>query len=105
MDLQSINASIIKECAKELQMPVVRKEAQTKKQAFSQKKEKKGSKKNSKSGSFKLKVAAIVLIALAWGMAGYSFYRAKIGKPILSEFMLNLIEKNDYTSSQQGKFL
>jgi general secretion pathway protein A len=100
MDLQSINASIIKECAKELQIPVVREEAQTKKQAFSQKKAKKEPKKTSKYRSSKIMVATIVLIVLAWGMAGSSFYRSKIGKSILSEHLLNPVEKSDYTAKQ-----
>ena len=104
MELKSISASIIKDCAKELQIPVDRKEEQTIKQAFSQKKEKKKSKKISESRFYKIKVAAIVLIGLSCCTAVYSFYRGKIGKPILSEYLLNSVEKSDYTGKQHEGF-
>jgi general secretion pathway protein A len=104
MELQLINTSIVKECAKELQMLFGRKEQQNKKQAFSQKEEKEEPKKTHQSRFRRIKVATILLIAFAWGVVGYSFYKSKIGNSKYSEYIFSPFVKSDYTVNEREEF-
>ncbi len=49
-------------------------------------------------------VATIILIFLVWGVAGYSFYRSKIGNSILSKYTFSPVENSDYTVEEREEF-
>ena len=103
-DLQSISASIVKECAIELKIPYVRKRPENKIQALPQKEEMKEPKNNSNFFSGSLKIAAAVLLAFLFGVTGYSTFESKnvqAVQTVNSENVISPVEKSDDTLEAQ----
>jgi general secretion pathway protein A len=102
--LKSIGISIVKECAKELQMILDREVHHNKKKEFLKKEKKQNPNKTSRPRFQSIEFAIIALIAFLWGIAGYSFYYLKNENSIISGYKLIPAPKSDYSVLEQDDF-